>query len=653
MNNVLATAIVLVPLCPLIASCWILIWRRFSALWTIGGCGLSCLASSAVLAITATGSANQEQPLEIYRWVTLHGFRPLVITFAGQVDELAAFLLVPITFVATWIAVHRLRKPTDRPSSVRFPIALSLSLFAVVMVLLSTNLVTLMFFWQLLALAGYLAIGGQTQSVVAAKSARKLFLLSRLTDAFMAIAVFLIWWNLGSLDFAELFDGVGLIDELRGRNPAMVTVICLCLFASSAVRCAQFPLLGWLDGVAKDAASTNALLQCVGFMPAGVYLVLRCLPLFEASPEALLMMAFIGGFTAALTSVVALSKTDWRQSLGYSTSSHFGLMYLGLGTGQWMGISGALLLWVSHLLLKSALFLGCASAPTERSAGSQVHGPARFTRSVASAYGISILGALLLGSGIWGQSVVLSAVWETARRSMIAAAEVESRTRVLFAAAPATIWMILYWLGLLSVLLTAFGLLRAVFGAFSRSATRENRGEAVHAGLPVWSVLVLAAASLVVGPIIAGSTRLPDRFFGPAWVGTQVSATADPFAAALVLFPALVGFVAAWMVYAKSSRWPIKMAPLLEPFSRLGRNNFYLDDFCYLLFVLPVRGLAQLCRFFDWLVVDAFLSGVPVKTLRHATKAALPLQNGLVQFYALSVVLAAAVLLAAVTWVRG
>jgi len=172
-------------------------------------------------------------------------------------------------------------------------------------------------------------------------------------------------------------------------------------------------------------------------------------------------------------------------------------------------------------------------------------------------------------------------------------------------------------------------------------------------GLPVWSVLVLAAAGLIVGPLIAGSTRLLDRIFGPGWVGTQVSAPPDSFATALVLFPALVGFVGAWMVYAKSSRWPIKMAPLLEPFSRLGRNQFYLDDFCYLLVALPVRGLAQLCRFFDWLVVDGLLSGVPVRMLRHAARAALPLQNGLVQFYALSVVLAAAVLLAAVTWVRG
>lgn len=674
MSHTVAVLTALIPLAPLLA-CLVTVaggglLSRSKSHWpTLVGSGVSLVASLAVMLIISLDPKSiPAQPIEIYRWVSVAGDLPLEVDVGLQVDGLSAAFLLLVTFVTTLITVHAVGRMRDASSSRRFFAVVSLLLFATVMLLLSTNFLELLFFWQLAGLGGYLLTGSRSANPAAAVAARKVFLVNRLTDVALVTGILFIWLSFRSLDFSVVLDDSQRA-EVFARNPAAVGMICLCLFAGVMGRCAQFPLFGWLHDACAAPSPVLALLQAATTMPAGVYLVARCTGLFAAAPGAVQTMAFFGAFTALLAAAVAVTATDLKQVLSYTSAGHFGILFVGLATGSSLGIAGALLGLTVHSAVKASLFMAAGDVSRHTGGSTEFRDLGGLRRVLPFSYWMFFIGALVLVSGFWGQNAVLAAVGDVSWGSTYQGANAprspdglphsaaeDGQQMPLFGIDPGFLALVVTWLTALSLAMIAFAMFRAFFltfhhdrsGAETIIVAASERSAAIRAPM-----LVLTVAAVVVGPVFAGPSGLLVGYLGRTWPGFAIAGPAELFTAGVGFLLVLIGIVCAWMLYARSTEWPGRMAGWLAPFTRLSRNRFYLDNLCFLCVVLPVRGAAQLCRFLDWLVIDTVAFGVVTRLPGLLAKAAGPLQNRPAQFYALSLMLSIAVLLTALLWLRG
>jgi NADH:ubiquinone oxidoreductase subunit 5 (subunit L)/multisubunit Na+/H+ antiporter MnhA subunit len=229
-----------------------------------------------------------------------------------------------------------------------------------------------------------------------------------------------------------------------------------------------------------------------------------------------------------------------------------------------------------------------------------------------------------------------------------------------FGAEPGNLYSVLLWLAMFSRLLTSFALFRAFFLTFHNNSrdgspsTRRAEWNAAETSAALrWPLLLSSGAAVVIGLAVVGSADWFNRFLSRALTVKAASADVDPFLIGFSGLLGLLGIVVAWMMYSQSSTWPQRIFDALGPFSRLSRHRFYLEDCCLWCVILPTRGLAQLCRFFDRFVVDGLLASFPERIPARLSKVAKSLQNEHVQFYATSLVLAAAVLLVVLLWLEG
>src|SRR5262249_2223265 len=232
--------------------------------------------------------------------------------------------------------------------------------FSMIMLVLSANFLQLYVFWEAVGLCSYLLIGFWYEKPSASAAAKKAFLVNRIGDFGFATGVFLIWLNFKSFDFEKVLEAPE-IARVVGENPLMIGLICAFLFVGAVGKSAQFPLHVWLPDAMEGPTPVSALIHAATMVTAGVYMVARCTPLFHEAPQVQLLVAFIGGFTALLAALIALTQNDLKRVLAYSTVSQLGYMFLGLGTGLLTGIAGSMFHLVTHAFFKALLFLGAGS----------------------------------------------------------------------------------------------------------------------------------------------------------------------------------------------------------------------------------------------------------------------------------------------------
>jgi len=381
-------------------------------------------------------------------------------------------------------------------------------------------------------------------------------------------------------------------------------------------------------------------------MPVGVYLMARSVPLLENAANTRLTMVMVGGLTALLAAVAATTSTNLKQAFSDTTASQMGLMFLGLGTGTGAGISGAIFLLMIHMLLKTSLFLMTDDIAIANNGSSEFRDLAGLRKAMPSHFWLFLLGTILLASGFWGQNTVIGAVWNAS----ITPTTSEALMRTPFGATPPHILAIWFWAATLSLPLTALAMSRALFLSFFHSKERPAIAEPGQA--QKWQIGLLLGASFGGGLGLAavGTSSLFSQFLGRTWSGARYSFTSTTFQSGFGILLVLLAVILAWMMYSKISTWPARFSRVLAPFDRLSRNRFYLDDYGFLLVVLPIRGLAHVFRFCDRFLVDGLLAGGPKETVISIKEFLIPMQNGLVQFYAMSLLFSVAVLLVVLTW---
>jgi proton-translocating NADH-quinone oxidoreductase chain L len=597
-------------------------------------------AVSAVLAFLVFGEVygSPDKPIVNFEhtWFAAGG---VTVSTALRADPLTAVMLVMITFIGALIAVFSVGYMHGDPGYPRFFALISLFLFCMTGLVLADNLVLLYAGWEGVGLCSYLLVGYYYAKPEAAEAARKAFLVTRLGDAGMLLGIFLLWAGLGHhLDYASVFAAAEHADS------GFLTVACLLLFLGCVGKSAQFPLHVWLPDAMEGPTPVSALIHAATMVTAGVYLVARCTPLFVLAPAAQLTVACVGAFSALIAALIALTQHDLKRVLAYSTVSQLGYMFLALGCARpdlaWFAVAAALFHLFTHAFFKALLFL---------SAGSVMHAMGgvidmrRFggLRKVLPVTHLTFLaGALALSglfpfSGFWSKDMVLEAPLMAAHRAVQLS----------------WLYNLLFGVGLVTAALTAFYTFRAYFLTFHGPETvpHEAHGHA-HESPAVMTLplIILAVGAVGLGIAIEPFNHLLSHFLdhthGLEPHGEEAGHGFNITMALASTVAALAGIGGAYLLYGKPQRPAEPAAGPLATLYQASLNRLYIDWAYEHGLVKPLNTVGAVCgRFVDGLI-DA---GALAVARSPALLAGLlrPIQNGLVQFYALAMMLGLTVFL--------
>jgi NADH-quinone oxidoreductase subunit L len=499
-------------------------------------------------------------------------------------------------------------------------------------------------------LCSYLLVGYYYAKPSAAAAARKAFLVTRLGDVGMVLGIFWLW-ALGG--YETNIDK--LVDHITHHPPAaeQMTLCCLLLFCGAVGKSAQLPLHVWLPDAMEGPTPVSALIHAATMVTAGVYLLARTSPLFALSPTAQITVTVVGGLTAILAAFIALAQYDLKRVLAYSTVSQLGFMFMALGCGGAVApniaVSAAIFHLFTHAFFKALLFLGSGSVMHAMGNVIDMRKFGGLRKLMPVTHATFLIGSLALAgfpllSGFWSKDQILGALND--------AAHSRSPFRDGYFA--------VYVVACITALMTAFYTFRAYFLTFwgEERVPPEAHGHA-HESPPAMTVplVVLAIGALGVGLVVDPMTHWFNHFLERSPVvhhadeafnkATNLAVTHHHFDAKVATVStllALAGIGIAAGVYRKGG--PEKVPAVIRPLFALSQNKGYVDEVYGATVVLPAEtaaagsgqfdgfldALARLCSF-----VPRFLGAV----LR-------PLQNGLVQFYALGMVLGLAVFLTVV-----
>jgi len=597
-----------------------------AALVSLAGSGLSLVFAVRlvsglwrVVAVTlALGQGPVRESVATIAWLPQAG--PAALASVGVwVDPLSTAMAALVALVAFLVQLYSLGYLADEPPAGlgRYYFYQSLFAFSMLGLVFSPNFLQMFVFWELVGLCSYLLIGYYYQRPAAAAAAVKAFWVTRLGDVGFVLGIVLLWGATGMFDFQPLFRTAG-----QGALDPGYLALCMVLIYLGAVgKSAQFPLFVWLPDAMEGPTPVSALIHAATMVTAGVYLVARAYPLFLAAPGVLVLIAWVGAFTALVAATLALVQRDIKRVLAYSTVSQLGYMMAGLGAGAPQAGFFHLL---THGFFKALLFLA-AGAVIHAVATNDLFEMGRLARAMPKTTVVFVVGALALAgipplSGFFSKEAILAGVWEAG-------------FRVPFAMLAIT------------VLLTAFYMFRAIFLAFfgrRHAAGHPHDPPAVMAG-PLWVLAVFSVAGGVLATERLGlslaqyvsedvQTALPH---GPGWL--------TPLSVGL----AVAGLAGAWAVYHRELVSADALRRAFGPLAVAAERGYGLDAAYAAAYRAVVLGLARVVAWVDRYLVDGLVNVASAWTLQ-AGSALRRMQTGRAQDYLYGV--AAGVLLLVVLW---
>ena len=333
------------------------ITKLFSEIFT------SLLVSiSAILSIIVFWNGIQKSKYDNYQIVEWISSGDFVANWSINVDPLSSVMLVVVTFVSALVHIYSIGYMSHDPHKPRFMSYLSLFTFSMLVLVVSDNFLQLFFGWEGVGLCSYLLIGFWYKKETANNAAIKAFIVNRIGDFGLAGGIFLIFFFFGSINFNEVFQATPQFNEKKllffGFEFNLITLICLFLFIGAMGKSAQFLLHTWLPDAMEGPTPVSALIHAATMVTAGVFLVVKCSPLFEYSQVALNVVTIVGMITAVFAASVALVQNDIKKIVAYSTCSQLGYMFFAAGVGAY---HVAIFHLFTHAFFKALLFLGSGS----------------------------------------------------------------------------------------------------------------------------------------------------------------------------------------------------------------------------------------------------------------------------------------------------
>jgi NADH-quinone oxidoreductase subunit L len=590
----------------------------------------------------------------------------LQVTWALQVDPLSVTMALIITGVGFLIHVFSVGYMADDPGFARYFAYLNLFVFFMLTLVLGASYAVIFVGWEGVGLASYLLIGFWFSQTANANAGKKAFIVNRIGDFGFLIAIFLLWSNLGSLDFAGIQANLGALTP----GGALVTTICLFLFLGCAGKSAQMPLYIWLPDAMAGPTPVSALIHAATMVTAGVYLVARSAPLFALAPAASLTVVMVGAITAVFAAVIALKQWDIKKVLAYSTVSQLGIMFVAVGSGAY--VAGVFHL-TTHAFFKALLFLGAGAvihALHEAHRAGGVHADAQDLRLMGGLatrlpvtattmwIGGLALAALPLLSGFFSKDEILAAV--VARTDGSALAEA-----AWFGLSGRAILWTVYAAMLAVTVMTAIYTTRLLRYAF-HGPSRVPEAAQPHVHEPGWvmkgplvalAVLALAGGWLNLPALLPlGPVQLMEHWLAPvlqeptALLAAGQATPSHDLEVRLMLAASLAaigGLAFAW--------WRLSPAHVPSPdapddssgFVRLVANKFYVDEAIQRVIVTPIVRVARalLWRGIDEGLIDGVFVNGTAAVARSVSWVGSRLQSGIAGNYAWVMAVAVVVLL--------
>ncbi len=575
-------------------------------------------------------SDGHHSTFRLYTWLTSG---TLDIHIGLTVDRLTAAMLLLVTTVSMLVHVYTIGYMHGEPGYARFFSYIALFTFSMLMLVLADNFLQLFVFWEAVGLCSYLLIGHWYERASACTAATKAFIVNRVGDFGFILGLLLVWITFGSLDYSDVFakahgatgQVLNLLGPLGGNwDVSVLTVICLLLFAGAIGKSAQVPLHVWLPDAMEGPTPISALIHAATMVTAGVFMVARLAPLYNLSPTAMTVVALVGGLTMVLGASIALTQTDIKRVVAYSTVSQLGYMMMACGLGAYTAGMYHLL---THGAFKALLFLGCGSVIIALHHEQDMRKMGGLKDKLPITYWTFLIGSLALAgfpltAGFFSKDDLLVSAWSSG-----------------------ALGQVLTVFGLLTAGMTAFYSFRLVFVTFW-GPSHVDPHHAPHVHEPS-TTMTLPLIILAVLSIVTGYVGIPE-FLQPMFATDGGSAHHGSGAIVIMVVATamgLLGIAGAYFVYVLNPSLPDRWARQWKSAYELSLNKWYVDEAYDRSIVRPTFAAALgLWKGIDVAVIDGAVNGVG-RAIAWGGWLLRLIQSGQTQHYALGMALGAVVVL--------
>ncbi|MGZ3776452.1 MAG: NADH-quinone oxidoreductase subunit L [Mucilaginibacter sp.] len=583
---------------------------------SIVGC-LVVLASFglSIEAFAQVGSGKQIEA-NLFNWFNAG---TLNISFSFLVDRLSVLMMLIITGVGFLIHLYSVGYMSHDEGYGKFFSYLNLFIFFMLLLVMGSNYLVMFIGWEGVGLCSYLLIGFWYTNPDYADAAKKAFIMNRIGDLGFIIGIFLILYYFGSTAYADIFPKA---TQMNGFNVPF-TLITLLLFVGAVGKSAQLPLFTWLPDAMAGPTPVSALIHAATMVTAGVYMVVRSNILFSLAPLTMEIIAVVGLATATFAALIALSQTDIKKVLAYSTVSQLGYMFLGLGVGAY---TGAFFHVLTHAFFKALLFLGAGSVIHAMSNEQDMRKMGGLKGKLKITFITMLIGTIAISgippfSGFFSKDEILAHVF------------VHNKG--------------MYVIGVITAMFTSFYMFRLLYltfyGKFRGTSEQEHH---LHESPPTMTIplIVLAVLSIVGGfigiPEVLGGHHWLSEWLSPVLADSakqlhpsELSSSTEITLMIASVAGAVLALIYAYVKYVKNSHVPASDSEERPGLVNLSYHKFYIDEIYDFLIRKPLDGLSVFFyKVVDLLAIDGLVNGLGKITIR-SSKGFRLLQTGNVGYY--------------------
>ena len=571
----------------------------------------------------------------IAKWISSGS---LDVNWSMKIDPLSSIMLVVVTFISSLVHIYSIGYMSHDPHKPRFMAYLSLFTFAMLMLVTSDNFIQLFFGWEGVGLCSYFLIGFWFKKDTANTAAIKAFLVNRVGDFGFALGIFLIFYLFGTVNYDEVFERIPtLIDKkliFLGIKINAIDLISLLLFVGAMGKSAQIFLHTWLPDAMEGPTPVSALIHAATMVTAGIFLVVRCSPIYEYSELALNVITIVGFSTAFFAATVALVQTDIKKIIAYSTCSQLGYMFFATGVGAY---NIAMFHLFTHAFFKALLFLGAGSVIHAFKNEQNIEKMGAVWRKLPYTYTLMLIGTLALTgfpflSGFYSKDAIIEFAY------------LRDNTVGYYAAG----------IGIFTAVLTSIYSWRLLFKTFHGEYKNENiKIDETHES-PI--VMLIPLILLSIGAIFSGfifkdlfiEVWNENNFWQNSIFFLKPLSTDHPPSWFLMLTPTLVilSIPLSYYLFVKNKNLPKQIVNINQPLHNFLVNKWYFDEFYDVIFVKSSKSFGLfLWKFFDLKVIDGFGPDGVSSVIKKFSLKAKKIQSGFIYHYAFVMLLGFSALL--------
>ena len=578
---------------------------------------------------------NYQENILIAKWINSGS---LDVNWSMNIDPLSSVMLVVVTLVSSLVHVYSIGYMSHDPHKPRFMAYLSLFTFAMLMLVTSDNFIQLFFGWEGVGLCSYFLIGFWFKKESANAAAIKAFVVNRVGDFGFALGIFLIFYLFGTVNYNEVFQQIPTITDTNlnflGIEVGAINLICFLLFIGAMGKSAQILLHTWLPDAMEGPTPVSALIHAATMVTAGVFLVVRCSPIYEYSPIILNLITIIGMTTAFFAATVALVQTDIKKIIAYSTCSQLGYMFFAAGVGAY---NVAMFHLFTHAFFKALLFLGSGSVIHAFKDEQNINNMGAVWKKLPYTYVLMIIGTLALTgfpflSGFYSKDAIIEFAY------------LKGNTVGYYAAG----------VGVFTAFLTAIYSWRLIFKTFHGEYNNKSiKIEETHES-PL--IMLIPLIILSIGAIFAGfifkdlfiSLVDQNNFWAQSILFLEPLSTEHPPTWFLLITPILVliSIPTAYYLFVKNKSIPEQIVKINRPLYEFLVNKWYFDELYDYIIIKPSQKIGLfLWKVCDVKIIDGFGPDGMSMLIKKISQKANKFQSGFIYQYAFVMLLGFSALL--------